>query len=282
MSRERLGRIALGLYPADVRAERGAELLGTLLDAGDDSRTAFFGQLWSVIVAGLAARLRESQAQPAKELATDSLAWAAITTAFTGLVALAAALLHFGGTTEFPGGLPAALGLPALALVLFTVWRTRLSGLFGLAWMVLKLAALLDRGRLPHAYFIQLALPLVGFGLLALLPRSPVRRSRWIWLAPAIVFAFSEFTWTGMQSGSNYIAPLIVGLCFLPFAPSFALGTALAWSVLGLVEVTVPYGSGKWTVLSIELVGAVPLAIIATSVGRLLLRRGSPKTRPDR
>jgi hypothetical protein len=237
-----------------------------------------------VIFAGLAARVRESQAQPTKQLATDTLAWAAITTAFTGLVALAATLLHLGGTTEFPGGLPVALGLPALALVLFTVRRTRLSGLFGLAWIVLKLVAVLDRGQppIPHGYLIELALPLAGFGLLAMLPPSPVRRSRWIWLVPAIVFAFFEFTWTGMQSGSNYIAPLIVGLCFLPFAPSFALGTVLAWSVLGVVELTLPYGLGKWTVLSIELVGAVPLAIIATGVGRLLVRRGSSKTTPDR
>jgi hypothetical protein len=128
MSRERLGRIAVRLYPADIRAQRGSELLGTLLDAGEHSRVAFFGQLWSVVVAGLAARARESQAQPAKQLATDALAWAAITTAFTALVALAATVLHLGGTTEFPGGLPAALGLPALALVLFTVRRTRLSG----------------------------------------------------------------------------------------------------------------------------------------------------------
>lgn len=78
MSKQAIGRAALRLYPCEVRASRGEEILGTLLDAGEESSLAFLRQLASLIVASLVARSRQALTEPPGKLAIQAICWAGV------------------------------------------------------------------------------------------------------------------------------------------------------------------------------------------------------------
>jgi hypothetical protein len=113
-----------------------------------------------------------------------------------------------------------------------------------------------------------LVLPLTGFALLTFAPKKVAARGRWLWVVPAVVFAFFEVTLIGNQSAVGAFAPVLVAFCFLPFRVSFALGTTLAWSALGAWELAVRGGPGRWLVLSIILLASTPIAVILISICR--------------
>jgi hypothetical protein len=179
--------------------------------------------------------------------------------------------MRYGGNASFPSGTFLTFVLPALVVVLFTWRRTRTSGLVGLAWLVL-LALDRTRGTTPGLY-AQVMLPLTGFALLASAPRRMSTSGRWLWVIPAAVLAYFEATQTGDPSSLSYIAPVLVALCLLPLQPAFALGTALAWSIPTALNLMLLGGVGRWTLLSLELVACLPLALIATGIGRHLVVR---------
>ncbi len=56
MIRERIGGAALRAYPPPVRQARGPEMLGMLLDAGEQSRLAFVPERGSLVLGGLRER----------------------------------------------------------------------------------------------------------------------------------------------------------------------------------------------------------------------------------
>jgi hypothetical protein len=267
MNRERLARIAVRLSPEAGRAHRSDELVGTLLDASDDSRAAFARQLTSVVAAGLAARSGAALSEPLGQVGMNALAWAAVMCLVQGL----AIGFEVAGAAEGSQLVIWVIwGFGAAILALFTLGRTRISGFAGLicvyGWFGDVSAAVHPR----VAALVLLLVPLAGFGLLAFAPQKVSARGRWLWLAPAAVFALFEVTSTGNQSGVDFIAPVVVALCFLPFKPSFALGTVLAWSAVGALELTLPGGP---LLVSVALLAFTPIAVIALSVGRRATRR---------
>jgi hypothetical protein len=78
MTKRSLGRAAVRLYPSGVREARGDELVGTLLDAGDASLTAFIAELVSLVFAALKARSRRARAVPVSTLIFELLCWGAV------------------------------------------------------------------------------------------------------------------------------------------------------------------------------------------------------------
>ncbi|MDA8069234.1 MAG: hypothetical protein M0T77_11575 [Actinomycetota bacterium] len=64
-----------------------------------------------------------------------------------------------------------------------------------------------------------------------------------------------------------------MAFCFLPFARSFAIGTELAWSIFAVVNLLTLDGVGERTVFTIMVTSCVPVAILATSLGRARARR---------
>ncbi len=56
MIRERIGQAALRAYPPAVRQTRGLEMLGMLLDAGEQSNRAFVRESGSLVLGGLRER----------------------------------------------------------------------------------------------------------------------------------------------------------------------------------------------------------------------------------
>lgn len=272
MNRERLAQIVVRLYPETGRAERSDELVGTLLDASDDSRLAFARQLGSVVAGGIAARSRVALSGPPGPVAANAVAWAAIMFLVQVLVEMLGFEARSTGVVRFPAGPVLTWGLPIATLALFTLRLTRTSGLVGLAYVGHRLFQHPPAPFHTRPPLLLLVLPLAGFALLALAPKKLPAQDRWLWLIPAGVFALFEVTSIGNQSGFGFIAPLVVALCFLPFKASFALGTALAWSALGAWELA-RGGTGHWFVISIALLACTPIAVIAISVARRASRR---------
>lgn len=132
MTRTWLGRAAVRAYPAEVRSGHGEELIGTLLDAGENSVAGFGRELVSVVAGGLAARSRKALSQPIGKLSVDVVRWACIIIVARGLTGDLASL-RWGAT--FGGSLKTVCVMyagPVLILALFTAGRDRATGIVGL------------------------------------------------------------------------------------------------------------------------------------------------------
>jgi hypothetical protein len=271
VNREWLGRVAVRFYPEAVRTELGNELVGTVLDAGEDSPTAFISQLVSLAGAGLTARARAALTQPIGQIARDTLAWAAVMTVVRGWVEILATDAHAVGNVRFVEGTFVTFILPGLVLVAFALKQTRISGVLGIAMFVIHI---FDYPRqMPFRVIVELMLPLAGFALLAFAPRRVSRDGRWVAIIPTVIYAYFAFAQTLGPETLAYITPVLVALCFLPLNPAFALGTALAWSFVTALNVILVGGFDRWTLLSILLLACVPVTLIAAGVGRLVVRR---------
>jgi hypothetical protein len=272
MNREWVGRMAARAYPAEVHAERGGELVGTLLDAGEDSGASFVCQVGSVLRAGLAARARDALTRPLTQIATCALAWVAVMTIVRSLVSLVAFDIRATGHVGFPDGTFVTWILPACVVASFTLKLTRVSGIFGVALIALRLA----ENATPTSFrlLVELVLPVAGFVAMAIAPRQVPSSGRWVWLVPTTVLVFLEVMGIGLYSGVFLIVPLAVALCFLPFQPSFALGTALAWTLpIAINLFTISGGAGRVTAFTIVVVSCVPFAVMVASFGRVRARR---------
>jgi hypothetical protein len=263
--------MAVRLYPDEVRAELGNELVGTVLDASDESQTALVGQLASVAGAGLAARARESLTQPIAQIARDALAWAAVMTVARAWVEFLAADAHAVGNVRFPEGTFVTFILPGLVLLAFLLKQTRTSGILGLALLAIRLRDY--PGPTPLRVIVELMLPLTGFALLTFAPRRLSRKGRWVWVVPTAIYAYLAFAQKFGPDGLASVAPVLAALCFLPLNPAFALGTALSWSFITALNTIFLGGVDNWTLLSATVLACVPVTLIAAAVGRLVVRR---------
>jgi hypothetical protein len=281
MSREAIGRTIVRLYPADIRENAGNELVGTLLDAGDASRTAYVQQLISLVRSGLAARARSELRQPLGRIATSTLCWVAVMNVMYESVQGIGITLRWGGTW---GGSTETLlysyVLPALILVLFTLRRNRITGILGLAWLAIFLH---QHPLLPLSVFFEtIPLQAAGFALLAIKPREPLPAGRLLWPAPAIVWLLYQVTLLGQLSGVGKTTPMLAALLLLPWAPSLALGTAITWALTAIyylniyqIEPSAPH----LLVEAIELLAGVPLTLIIASMGRRAVTRAEVRNR---
>lgn len=264
--------MAARAYPVEVRTDRGAELVGTLLDAGEDSRAAFIRQVVSVVGAGLAARSRAALAQPPAQIAICAVAWAGATDLLRSLTALLGVEIHSDWQLRFLEGAFLTWVLPILIVLLFTLKATRISGILGVTMFVWSLAEspLQPKGTV----LVELVLPVAGFAAMALAPRRIPAAARWVWTTPAAVLAFLLATKIGYYSGVDIIAALVVALCFLPFQPAFAIGWTLAFSIPVIINLLTWPGAGYAGPFTIVLVSCTPLVVIAFGLGRLRVRRG--------
>lgn len=91
--RELIGAAVLRSYPDETRAERGEEMLGTRLDAGDRSRTAFVRE-GTLVHADARERARAAAKISTGELVRDSLLWAAMLWMAVNLARISGAVLR--------------------------------------------------------------------------------------------------------------------------------------------------------------------------------------------
>ena len=78
MIRERIGQAALRAYPPAVRQTRGLEMLGMLLDAGEQSGRAFGRESGSLVLGGLRERRAITARAGSRRLVADSCCQAVI------------------------------------------------------------------------------------------------------------------------------------------------------------------------------------------------------------
>lgn len=272
MIRRLVGSAAVHLYPSDIRDSRGKEILGTLLDAGDASLAAFARQLASLIVGGLMLQSRRALAEPPRQIGARTLCWAAIVTVIQ--------LPFRQGVLALDGVLPGVplvtvrdmFILPLVILASFTLGGRRLAGLLGLAWVALYVRDWEPPGLAISKIVVAVVLPAAGFSLLTLRPQAAPKawQARMLWLVPAAALALVSMVplWFPVSdpllwfSGGSIVAlvPVVSALVFLPVAPAFAIGTALAWSVPHLWI----YGhESLWTIV---LLACTPVALALVAV----------------
>ncbi len=264
MSRRWLGRAAVRLYPDDIRGDRGEELLGTLLDAGERSRASFIGQLWSLIVAGLLARSRHAWTGPMRRIASDTLRWCALISVTLGPAGMIAGRMHWGaGVGAIP--LNADTICPAVILALFVGGRDRAAGLTGVGFLFyLSIAYPLA----PTYDGIHDLVILVGFVLMTHAPRRRRDGLRALVLIPLLAQAF--VSWNDLASGSQIgsIVPALTAATLVTITPSLTLGTALASSVMAFPYLT----DGAAVPTGLELLSCAPVAFVFAALSRHTLR----------
>jgi hypothetical protein len=281
MSRPAIGRTVVRVYPKDIRESTGDELLGTLLDAGDESLGDYGRQLVSLVRSGLLARARSELSQPLLRMAASTLCWVAVMSVMFELVETVGIGMRWGGG---PGSDTETLLycyiIPALILVLFTLRRNRPTGLLGLAWLAIFLH---QHSMLPLSGFAQsIPLQAAGFALLAIKPREPLPAGRFLWPVPAIVWMIYQVTLLGQLSGVGRLTPVLAALVLLPWAPSLALGAATTWALTAIFYLsmyqTVP-NLPHLLVEAIELMALVPLALTVAWTTRRAARRAEFRNR---
>jgi len=188
MSRlEARGRTLLRAYPPDYRADRGEEILGTMLDASPPDRTwPAPRDAWSMVIGGLRVRAARNRQYP---LATN-LRLALVLAASIGLAAnpFYRWLWWVNGATvpraAYPAYLVCAVIVGAAVVAPWFARRSVTTPLALLAALALGLIALYDgHYRFWAAWYVVPALVLAA--VVAKEPARPPRR--WLWV-PASAF----------------------------------------------------------------------------------------------
>lgn len=240
MSKRSIGGIAIRTYPRQTREARGEEMLGTLLDAGDDSLVAFLRQLVSLVVGGFVARSRLALTASPARFAAEVSCWVAIVTVMrfpfgAGIYALRR--WSDGADSVSLVTIRDMYVLPLVILASFTFGRRRLTALLGLVWVFVFFRTWVNVPIFRSGLIEMLVLPALGFVLLAGLPSAMPTpwQARIKWLIPATAWALIHLLSMRISGQPIVILlPILVSLLALPVAPALAVGTALAWSATSL------------------------------------------------
>jgi hypothetical protein len=261
MMRASLGRAALRLYPTEIRAARGEELLGTLLDAGEHSWLAFARELWSVVLGAWLARARVAAGEPAVRIASDTLRWCAVIALGMDLFGLVAEEVHW-----FNSSIPIAYNTvcPAVIIVMFLLGLDRAAGLGGVAFCVYDAT----RHPLAPTYLrVEELVLIAGFGLMTVASRRRAGDLRLLLLVPVLAEFFFRWTEIGLLRHGHvgYMLPAIAAALLLPIKPCAALATGLALALLA------PYYLPGFTNVGIGFLCCTPVAIILVGLSRYAL-----------
>ena len=269
MIRERIGQAALRAYPPAVRQTRGLEMLGMLLDAGEQSNPAFARESGSLVLGGLRERRAITARAGTRRLIADSCCQAVLIWLTLWIISAL--------NTEFIAGPSQQLlvqqvmlgAILACALIGFE----RIAAIGGLA----AFAASGPLGPLgPHTQLVLFARGLVPIACLLVMVRAPRQRPRdprrLLWLVPVIVLAaLQPHAWVGLP---EVLAVMSAGgLLRLFHDPRLAIACSLVWIPV-LLD-----GAARQAPASLPLLG-LPVAIAAglmltVAVGRLWIMRHS-------
>jgi hypothetical protein len=249
---QRVGSLALRAYPPGFRSARGEEMLGTLLDAGDDSTGAFVRGFASLVVGGLRERVRENARIGAGRLIADAFCLAGVLWSLMSFLSWRPTPLGYAQFWSL-----ATVVLLAAVLVFALMGRDRLGGLCGVV-----LAGHIGVRAFGHPgpqffeieFFLDYWLgPLVCFTVMVLRPRIRPRDPRKLLrLIPgAMVAAFFLIPHLGgvaraTPESSLFVIPglalelglllgmPILGIFLLPIDPRVAITSAVFWADLAV------------------------------------------------
>ena len=251
MIRERIGQAALRAYPSEARQSRGREMLGMLLDAGEQSTLAFVRESGSLVLGGLHERRAITARAGSRRLVADACCQAVIIFLMLWLIS--------APKTEAVAG--PSQQLVVQAVVLAAILACALVGYERIA-AVGGLAALVAFGPLgplgPHIQPVWLARVLVPIACLLVMVCAPERRPRdprrLLWLVPvAVLAALSAHAHLGLP---EVLAVMSVGgLLRLFHDPRLAIACSLVWITLLSTQVvrSVPAGPGLLDVAAVAL-----------------------------
>jgi hypothetical protein len=262
MIRERIGQAALRAYPPAVRQARGLEMLGMLLDVGEQSRRAFVRESWSLVLGGLRERGALAARAGSRRLVADACCRAVLIFLMLWLIIA----LRPQGSVAPSGRLLVQDVVLAAILAGALVGYQRIAAVGGLA-------ALIAFGPLgPPTQLVRLAEVLVPIGCLLVMVVAPQRRPRdprrLLWLVPVAVLA--TLPAHPQVSLLEVLAVMSVGgLLRLLHDPRLAIACGLVWvAVLAHAGRPAPAGLGLFDVAA---VGAGLMLTIAA--GRLWIMR---------
>jgi hypothetical protein len=266
MIRERIGRAVLRAYPRALRQARGLEMLGMLLDAGEQSCRAFVRESWSLVLGGLGERRAIARRAGNCRLIADSCCQAVLIW-LTLLMISAVNIEIIAGPRQRL--LIQEVGLAAI-LALALIGFERIAAVTGLA----AIAAFGPVG--PHTQLVMLAKVLVPIACLLVMVLAPRQRPRdarrLVWLMPvAVLAALGPGGHVGLPEALAVMS--IGGLLRLPSDPRFAIACSLVWIPLLSTHPArpAPAGLGVVVILAAMAVGL----ILTVAAGRLWIVRHS-------
>ena len=263
MIRERIGQAALRAYPPAVRQTRGLEMLGMLLDAGEQSGRAFVRESGSLVLGGLRERRAITARAGIRRLLADSCCQAVIILLMLWLFSALNTQLITGPSHQ----------LLVQELVLAAILACALIGYERIA-AISALAALIAYGPLgQHTQPVLLARVVVPTACLLVMVRAPRRRPRdprrLLWLLPVILLAaLQAHAWVGLPEALAVISA--GGLLRLFHDPRLAIACSLVWiAVLARAVRPAPAGLGLLMILTAMAAGLM----LTVAAGRLWTMR---------
>jgi hypothetical protein len=274
MNREAIGRSVVRLYPENIRQNTGGELVGTLLDAGDVSASAYLRQLISLVRSGLWARAKVELARPLGQTVLTAVCWVAVLDAMNGLVTTVGVGLRWGGSAgSSPDSIAYGYVLPVLILVLFTLRKNRIVGVLGLVWLAIYVD---QHQQMATVTFLKMMpVQAAGFVLLIARPDKPLPAGRFLWPIPALVLLIYQVTLLGQLSGVGQVTPVLATLVLLPWAPALALGMALDGGLSAIYYLNLHHIVGNdphLLVEAAEFAAGIPIVILALTIARRTTR----------
>ena len=263
MIRERIGHAALRAYPPAVRQARGLEMLGMLLDAGEQSNRAFVRESGSLVLGGLRERRALTARTGTRRLIADACCQAVI-------IFL---MLWLFSALNTQGSAGPSQRLLVQEVVLAAILAGALVGYERTA-AVSGLAALIVYGPLgPHIQLVGLARVLVPIACLLVMVRAPQRRPRdprhLLWLLPVCVLAaLPAHAHVGLPEILTVMS--VGGLLRLFHDPRLAIACSLVWITLLSVAAGRPAPAGLGLLEVVAVAGGLMLTIAA---GRLWIMR---------
>ena len=264
MIRERIGQAALRAYPPAVRQTRGLEMLGMVLDAGEQSNRAFGRESASLVLGGLRERGSITARAGIRRLIADSCCQAVLILLMLLTISLLSTELSAGPSQQLVVQQVMLGAILAGALIGFE----RIAAIGGLA----AFAAFGPLG--PHTPLVGLARVLVPIACLLVMVRAPQRRPRdprrLLWLVPVLVLA--ALTTHAQVSLPEVLAFISVGgLLRLLYDPRLAIACSLVWIPVLLT------GAARQAPASLPLLG-LPVAMavglmLTVAAGRLWIMR---------
>lgn len=274
MIRRGLAAVAVRACPRELRAGREAELLGTVLDAGEASTRALAVQLGSLVRLGLSARRQAALSQPPRRVWAEAVGWAAVLSIAIPLGLFFAHELRHGVVGWSLSTVLLGYVLPVLTLALFTTGRTRVAGVSGCGWALAHLWVGYGNQWIRFNPGVGTALlPVVGFMLMACRRSGAPRSGRWLWIVPAATYALiSQGPQPGLLALAPVLALILIAVLVLWLNPAFALGSTMMLAYAGAWRaLTVP---GAAAPMTITLFSGFPLLLILAAIGRGLARAG--------
>ena len=279
MIRERIGQAALRAYPPAVRQTRGPEMLGMLLDAGEQSSRAFVRESGSLVLGGLRERRAITARAGSRRLIADSCCQAVVILLMLLMISVLSTELSAGPSQQLLVQQVILAAILACALIGFE----RIAAIGGLA----AFAAFGPLG--PHTQLVSLARGLVPIACLLVMvfaprqrPRDP-RRLLWLlpvivlaalqahaWVGPFIVLAgLQAHAWVGLAEALAVVS--VGGMLRLLHDPRLAIACSLVW-----IPVLIT-GAARQAPASLPLLG-LPVAMAAgltltVAAGRLWTMR---------